>query len=152
MYLQIGLNVLANTNVYSTLAVLHFWRQPTSRHKTFKKNSKYFPSSFERQPVWLFLLWSAHKSQIAIMSSCHLFAYSDHGVIHSDRVFSAMLATDRAIYSKDYPYADSPQSIGLRLQAFLCKRTNIAAHVCLMKVTVCFLSQASEPPSVHHTW
>ncbi|XP_051942193.1 l-isoaspartyl protein carboxyl methyltransferase, like isoform X2 [Hippocampus zosterae] len=38
----------------------------------------------------------------------------DHGVIHSDRVFSAMLATDRAIYSRDYPYADSPQSIGFR--------------------------------------
>ncbi|XP_019742827.1 l-isoaspartyl protein carboxyl methyltransferase, like [Hippocampus comes] len=38
----------------------------------------------------------------------------EHGVIHSDRVFSAMLATDRAIYSRDYPYADSPQSIGFR--------------------------------------
>ncbi|XP_061897604.1 l-isoaspartyl protein carboxyl methyltransferase, like [Entelurus aequoreus] len=38
----------------------------------------------------------------------------DHGVIHSDRVFDAMLATDRGIYSRDYPYADSPQSIGFR--------------------------------------
>lgn len=38
----------------------------------------------------------------------------DHGVIRSDRVFDAMLATDRGIYSKDYPYADSPQSIGYR--------------------------------------
>ncbi|XP_077395560.1 l-isoaspartyl protein carboxyl methyltransferase, like isoform X2 [Festucalex cinctus] len=38
----------------------------------------------------------------------------DHGVIHSDRVFNAMLATDRGIYSRDYPYADSPQSIGFR--------------------------------------
>ncbi|XP_061552751.1 l-isoaspartyl protein carboxyl methyltransferase, like [Phycodurus eques] len=38
----------------------------------------------------------------------------DHGVIHSDRVFNAMLATDRRIYSRDYPYADSPQSIGFR--------------------------------------
>uniref|UniRef100_A0AAY4BZI6 Protein-L-isoaspartate O-methyltransferase n=1 Tax=Denticeps clupeoides TaxID=299321 RepID=A0AAY4BZI6_9TELE len=36
----------------------------------------------------------------------------EHGVIKSDRVFNAMLATDRGIYSKDYPYADSPQSIG----------------------------------------
>ncbi|XP_062378609.1 l-isoaspartyl protein carboxyl methyltransferase, like isoform X2 [Sardina pilchardus] len=38
----------------------------------------------------------------------------DHGVIRSDRVFDAMLATDRGIYSRDYPYADSPQSIGYR--------------------------------------
>uniref|UniRef100_A0A3P9A9C5 Protein-L-isoaspartate O-methyltransferase n=1 Tax=Esox lucius TaxID=8010 RepID=A0A3P9A9C5_ESOLU len=38
----------------------------------------------------------------------------EHGVIHSDRVFDAMLATDRGIYSRDYPYADSPQSIGFR--------------------------------------
>ncbi|KAM3594763.1 uncharacterized protein V6R79_013877 [Siganus canaliculatus] len=36
----------------------------------------------------------------------------DHGVIRSDRVFDAMLATDRGIYSTDYPYADSPQTIG----------------------------------------
>ncbi|KAG7275450.1 hypothetical protein CRUP_033183 [Coryphaenoides rupestris] len=36
----------------------------------------------------------------------------DHGVIRSDRVFSAMLATDRGLYSKNYAYADSPQSIG----------------------------------------
>lgn len=36
----------------------------------------------------------------------------DHGVIRSDRVFNAMLATDRGLYSIDYPYADSPQSIG----------------------------------------
>uniref|UniRef100_H3DIX2 Protein-L-isoaspartate O-methyltransferase n=2 Tax=Tetraodon nigroviridis TaxID=99883 RepID=H3DIX2_TETNG len=38
----------------------------------------------------------------------------DHGVIRSDRVFDAMLATDRGLYSSDYPYADSPQSIGYR--------------------------------------
>lgn len=38
----------------------------------------------------------------------------DHTVIRSDRVFDAMLATDRGIYSSDYPYADSPQSIGYR--------------------------------------
>lgn len=36
----------------------------------------------------------------------------DHGVIRNDRVFDAMLATDRALYSTDHPYADSPQSIG----------------------------------------
>lgn len=41
---------------------------------------------------------------------------TDHGVIHSDRVFNAMLATDRGIYSRDRPYADSPQSIGDFLQ------------------------------------
>lgn len=38
----------------------------------------------------------------------------DHGVIKHDRVFEAMLATDRGLYSRDYPYADSPQSIGYR--------------------------------------
>ncbi|XP_054867314.1 serine/threonine-protein kinase N1-like [Amphiprion ocellaris] len=40
--------------------------------------------------------------------------HCDHGVIRDDRVFNAMLATDRGIYSRDYPYADSPQSIGYR--------------------------------------
>ncbi|KAM3870998.1 l-isoaspartyl protein carboxyl methyltransferase, like [Diretmus argenteus] len=38
----------------------------------------------------------------------------DHGVIRSNRVFDAMLATDRGLYSEDNPYADSPQSIGYR--------------------------------------
>ncbi|XP_056152036.1 l-isoaspartyl protein carboxyl methyltransferase, like [Lampris incognitus] len=38
----------------------------------------------------------------------------DHGVIRNDRVYEAMLATDRGLYSKDHPYADSPQSIGYR--------------------------------------
>ncbi|KAJ8353591.1 hypothetical protein SKAU_G00211580 [Synaphobranchus kaupii] len=38
----------------------------------------------------------------------------DHGVIKSDRVFDAMLATDRGMYSQDYPYVDSPQSIGYK--------------------------------------
>ncbi|XP_037550841.1 l-isoaspartyl protein carboxyl methyltransferase, like isoform X3 [Nematolebias whitei] len=38
----------------------------------------------------------------------------DHGVIRNDRVFEAMLATDRGLYSRDYPYADSPQTIGYR--------------------------------------
>nr|XP_020446406.1 protein-L-isoaspartate(D-aspartate) O-methyltransferase-like isoform X2 [Monopterus albus] len=38
----------------------------------------------------------------------------DHGVIRSDRVFDVMMATDRGLYSRDYPYADSPQSIGYR--------------------------------------
>lgn len=39
---------------------------------------------------------------------------SDHKVIRTDRVFNAMLATDRGIYCRDYPYTDSPQSIGFR--------------------------------------
>lgn len=43
---------------------------------------------------------------------CYISSCIDHGVIRSDRVFDAMLATDRGIYSRDYPYADSPQSIG----------------------------------------
>ncbi|KAK7904354.1 hypothetical protein WMY93_016961 [Mugilogobius chulae] len=38
----------------------------------------------------------------------------DHGVIKHDRVFEAMLATDRGLYSREYPYADSPQSLGYR--------------------------------------
>ncbi|KAG7328186.1 hypothetical protein KOW79_008130 [Hemibagrus wyckioides] len=38
----------------------------------------------------------------------------EHGVIRSDRVFEAMLATDRGIYSRDNPYDDSPQSIGYK--------------------------------------
>ncbi|XP_027028169.2 l-isoaspartyl protein carboxyl methyltransferase, like [Tachysurus fulvidraco] len=38
----------------------------------------------------------------------------EHGVIRSDRVFKAMLATDRGIYSRDNPYEDSPQSIGYK--------------------------------------
>ncbi|XP_065144432.2 l-isoaspartyl protein carboxyl methyltransferase, like [Paramisgurnus dabryanus] len=38
----------------------------------------------------------------------------DHGVIRSDRVFNAMLATDRGIYSRNHPYTDSPQSIGFK--------------------------------------
>ncbi|KAK0153049.1 Protein-L-isoaspartate(D-aspartate) O-methyltransferase [Merluccius polli] len=36
----------------------------------------------------------------------------EHGVVRSDRVFDAMLATDRGLYSRNYAYADSPQSIG----------------------------------------
>uniref|UniRef100_A0A8C4ZCC3 Protein-L-isoaspartate(D-aspartate) O-methyltransferase n=1 Tax=Gadus morhua TaxID=8049 RepID=A0A8C4ZCC3_GADMO len=36
----------------------------------------------------------------------------EHGVIRSDRVFEAMMATDRGLYSRNYAYADSPQSIG----------------------------------------
>lgn len=47
---------------------------------------------------------------------CHFLFFPpplDHGVIRSDRVFDAMLATDRGLYSSDYPYADSPQSIGI---------------------------------------
>uniref|UniRef100_A0A672IH68 Protein-L-isoaspartate O-methyltransferase n=1 Tax=Salarias fasciatus TaxID=181472 RepID=A0A672IH68_SALFA len=47
----------------------------------------------------------------------HVKIKCDHGVIRSDRVFDAMLATDRGLYSRDYPYADSPQSIGTRLHA-----------------------------------
>lgn len=48
------------------------------------------------------------------------FSVTDHGVIHSDRVFNAMLATDRGIYSRDHPYADSPQSIGDFFQQQAC--------------------------------
>ncbi|XP_062862872.1 l-isoaspartyl protein carboxyl methyltransferase, like isoform X2 [Trichomycterus rosablanca] len=38
----------------------------------------------------------------------------EHGVIHNDRVFKALLDTDRGIYSAYYPYEDSPQSIGYK--------------------------------------
>lgn len=44
----------------------------------------------------------------------------EHGVIRSDRVFEAMLATDRGIYSRDNPYDDSPQSIGVFLVIQIC--------------------------------
>lgn len=52
---------------------------------------------------------------------CHCLIVSppDHGVIRSDRVFDAMLATDRGLYSTDYPYADSPQSIGTHFSHYL---------------------------------
>ncbi|XP_048831133.1 l-isoaspartyl protein carboxyl methyltransferase, like isoform X1 [Brienomyrus brachyistius] len=36
----------------------------------------------------------------------------DNGVIKSDRVFEAMLATDRGFYATEHSYEDSPQSIG----------------------------------------
>ncbi|XP_062909519.1 protein-L-isoaspartate(D-aspartate) O-methyltransferase-like isoform X1 [Mobula hypostoma] len=35
-----------------------------------------------------------------------------NGVIHSERVFRTMMATNRAHYSKTSPFIDSPQSIG----------------------------------------
>uniref|UniRef100_A0A2D4L117 Uncharacterized protein n=1 Tax=Micrurus paraensis TaxID=1970185 RepID=A0A2D4L117_9SAUR len=35
-----------------------------------------------------------------------------NGVIKSQRVHAAMLATDRAHYTNYFPYMDSPQSIG----------------------------------------
>ncbi|KAI4900403.1 hypothetical protein NFI96_017786 [Prochilodus magdalenae] len=38
----------------------------------------------------------------------------EHGVIRSDEVFEVMLATDRGIYSKEYPYADTPRNIGYK--------------------------------------
>ncbi|XP_078262231.1 l-isoaspartyl protein carboxyl methyltransferase, like isoform X2 [Rhinoraja longicauda] len=34
------------------------------------------------------------------------------GVIRSDRVFKALMETDRVHYCKDFPFEDSPQSIG----------------------------------------
>lgn len=38
----------------------------------------------------------------------------DKGVIKHDRVFEAMLTTDRGLYSLDDPYTDTAQSIGYR--------------------------------------
>ncbi|XP_018619620.1 l-isoaspartyl protein carboxyl methyltransferase, like isoform X2 [Scleropages formosus] len=58
---------------------------------------------FSRTMAWM----SSGKTHLELVSRLR-----DHGVIKSDRVFDAMLATDRGIYSKDSPYADSPQSIG----------------------------------------
>lgn len=62
-------------------------------------------------------LWSHHiqlhsSIQLSVIISFLSFLLPDHGVIRSDSVFNAMLATDRGLYSRDYPYADSPQSIG----------------------------------------
>lgn len=58
----------------------------------------------------VFLLHILHSSV-----QCHSLVIPppDHGVIRSNQVFDAMLATDRGLYSTDYPYADSPQSIGI---------------------------------------
>ncbi|XP_067847255.1 l-isoaspartyl protein carboxyl methyltransferase, like isoform X2 [Heptranchias perlo] len=36
----------------------------------------------------------------------------NNGVIHSERVFEALMATDRALYCKSTPFMDAPQSIG----------------------------------------
>ncbi|KAI1895663.1 hypothetical protein AGOR_G00108540 [Albula goreensis] len=58
-----------------------------------------------RTMAWM----SSGKTQAELISRLR-----DHGVIKSDRVFDAMLATDRGLYSRDYPYADSPQSIGYK--------------------------------------
>ncbi|KAM6972924.1 l-isoaspartyl protein carboxyl methyltransferase, like isoform 2-T2 [Aplochiton taeniatus] len=58
-----------------------------------------------RTMAWM----STGKTQSELVSRLR-----DHGVIRSDRVFDAMLATDRGIYVRDYPYSDSPQSIGYR--------------------------------------
>ncbi|XP_048084323.1 l-isoaspartyl protein carboxyl methyltransferase, like isoform X1 [Alosa alosa] len=58
-----------------------------------------------RSMAWM----SSGKTHVELISRLR-----DHGVIRSDRVFDAMVATDRGIYSRDYPYADSPQSIGYK--------------------------------------
>ncbi|KAG9336321.1 hypothetical protein JZ751_002668 [Albula glossodonta] len=58
-----------------------------------------------RTMAWM----SSGKTQAELISRLR-----DHGVVKSDRVFDAMLATDRGLYSRDYPYADSPQSIGYK--------------------------------------
>lgn len=107
-----------------------------------------------------------HPAHIYSLIHCLLLSPSDHGVIHSDRVFAAMLATDRGVYSRDYPYADSPQSIGIiykyiNIQAYQCGEVS-SYFIVLLKVKVtdvchdyvlwCFVSQVTEQPSVHHTW
>lgn len=64
--------------------------------KTPTKITKVFPSFPVTCPVNIF--------------KCCLF--KDNGVIKSDQVFEAMLATDRVFYTKEHSYEDSPQSIG----------------------------------------
>uniref|UniRef100_A0A3Q3JC13 Protein-L-isoaspartate O-methyltransferase n=1 Tax=Monopterus albus TaxID=43700 RepID=A0A3Q3JC13_MONAL len=56
------------------------------------------------------------KFATSVLLNC-LFCVSppDRGVIHSEKVFDVMMATDRGLYSRDYPYADSPQSIGYKV-------------------------------------
>lgn len=56
------------------------------------------------------LITYSYSYRADIMSILYM---TEHGVIRSDQVFEAMLATDRGTYSNDYPYEDSPQSIGL---------------------------------------
>lgn len=60
--------------------------------------------------IAVFLL---HIFHISVQCYSLVILPPDHGVIRSNRVFDAMLATDRGLYSTDYPYADSPQSIGI---------------------------------------
>lgn len=70
---------------------------------------------------------------------CLLSSSPDHGVIRSDRVFDAMLATDRGLYSIDYPYADSPQTIGFY---FSCSSQTISCFCPTIRVlyVLCFMS------------
>lgn len=66
-------------------------------------------------------------------ANCFPFTLSDHGVIRSDRVFDAMLATDRGLYSRDYPYQDSPQSIGIHISTFYTPtHTHTYSYVAVM--------------------
>lgn len=59
-----------------------------------------------------------------------LFVYmTEHGVIRSDRVFEAMLATDRGIYSRDNPYEDSPQSIGVFIVKQICLNYKLVSRI-----------------------
>lgn len=40
------------------------------------------------------------------------YIYSENGIIKNPRVFEAMASIDRAFYSRNNPYQDSPQRIG----------------------------------------
>lgn len=87
---------------------------------------------------------------------------TEHGVIRSDRVFEAMLATDRGIYSKDYPYEDSPQSIGVFSSVNNSTSTQITNGLAgertqntFLNINACrFLlsSKGTKPPSVLLIW
>lgn len=56
------------------------------------------------------LSWSDMK--FILHNNLYSFLPVENGVIKSQSVYAAMLATDRAHYTNYFPYMDSPQSIG----------------------------------------
>ena len=51
-----------------------------------------------------------HSCELSSLVKLNLF--TENGVIKSKRTFDAMVSIDRAFYSKNHPYQDSPQPIG----------------------------------------
>ena len=122
-------------NIYFKLFFhsLFFFKMRVYFSVSFTLKGKGNPKSIRKQ-----------KSQSSSCTHHLLFSPADHGVIRSDRVFDAMLATDRGLYSVDYPYADSPQSIGINsshsLQTHLPLNMVKGIRVNALCVVLCFMS------------